>query len=332
MSESVFKYKPVYLDGDKILEKTMNEVIDSIVNSYYFLPTRVKLNDPFEGVVSKYKLGLELQMLKTMGKHASAANIVHARVSDLEKAIDNAKNNSGIFSLSKDKTCEIMWAHYANSHYGIVIEYDLNYLARFSPNNTQFDVNYSNKLPELRSSDIKDDAIKKVLGNKSEAWAYEQEFRIVLEGISGRIPHDYRAIKSITFGSRLNKEIKKEIYSLTKHKVGKFYHIETKDYELIEKPYMDGDFSSLCNLNDIDFDFEKEVNEEFNDDFKYTLEEIKNKIIDEVSCDPHINEVSGLGLSSIKKMRYLSHAHLFMIWILMRVKNMTTYILILNNY
>lgn len=69
----------------------------------------------------------------------------------------------GIYSLSKPKEnetfpCnELLWAHYANSHKGFCIEYDLDILLK--NHSSQFDIRnqihvvYKNERPEVSESD-----------------------------------------------------------------------------------------------------------------------------------------------------------------------------------
>lgn len=50
MTDNYFKYKGLTLSPNGGLdERTLKQVIDPIVCSYYFLPTRDRLNDPNEG-------------------------------------------------------------------------------------------------------------------------------------------------------------------------------------------------------------------------------------------------------------------------------------------
>ena len=146
------------------------------------------------------------------------------------KQIDRTNDQSGVYSLTADPIDELMWAHYANSHHGIAVEYDLEKLIRFSAEirTHSFSVTYSSNPPKidlpLKGHDPKA-IVMSMLGNKSKNWSHEQEHRIVVENLCGQVPHDYRAVKSITFGARLPQTIREQVYELTKQRVLEFYEI-----------------------------------------------------------------------------------------------------------
>ena len=127
-----------------------------------------KMNDPFEGSVE----------LPKSDRHE---RWVTPLIQDL--------HTIGIYSLSKPKEnetfpCnELLWAHYANSHKGFCIEYDLDILLK--NHSSQFDIRnqihvvYKNERPEVSESDSLFDVQSKVFGTKSLAWKYENEVRLV---------------------------------------------------------------------------------------------------------------------------------------------------------
>jgi hypothetical protein len=140
--------------------------------------------------------------------------------------------SSGIFSLSNDPQHELMWAHYGGSHYGMAIEYNLKLLTRFVPTQAchHFPVTYSGSPPLVGINNLSQDnggAIRSRLGYKSPAWGYESEYRVAIDNMNGGVSHDYRAVKSITFGARTNDEVVNKIIDLTKHKVVDYYQIQT---------------------------------------------------------------------------------------------------------
>jgi len=242
MPETLFKYKPIFLDENGTLdEQTICQVIKPIVSSYYYLPKRQQLNDPTEGVfynqIQKGFAGV-LQFVSLLDKRDELSGAID----EFSNHINHSTDNSGIFSLSRTPSDEIMWAHYANSHCGIVIEYDINLLTRFSSKKHLhcFDVSYPMCPPTFILKDLHieaRDAITTMLGHKSPRWADEKEYRVVMEGINGSIPHDYRAVKSITFGLKVPNFVRATIYNMVKDKVANFYEIiiPSKSYELIRE-------------------------------------------------------------------------------------------------
>ena len=205
----------------------MNYVVKPIQTSHFYLPTRASLNDPTEGVF-RNSLDTELkgylQGVYGVGEQHDLMDKVYSSARQIVRNIDT----SGIFSLTENPTDELMWAHYADSHQGIAIEYDLELLTRFVPNQHLhiFDVIYDKKTPLLGINSIASrNAMQVMFGYKSPRWHYEDECRVVTDNISGQMPHDYRAVKSITFGYRFPEEKRDMVIDLLKDRVQNFYRI-----------------------------------------------------------------------------------------------------------
>jgi hypothetical protein len=230
MPDSYFKYKGLTLSDDGDLDaRTLQHVIEPIGESYFYLPTREKLNDPNEGIfINQIQAGINgfLRGVAVIGE----INDLKQAFYHLAHQIGQSTDNSGVFSLSGNVTDELLWAHYAASHHGIAIEYDLAQLTRFCPKPLLncFPVSYVESPPQLDFHHLQEDpqqAIFSMLGHKSPRWSYEDEFRVLLESNNGRMPHDYRAVKSITFGLKVQNEIQEQIFHATKHKVPKYYQV-----------------------------------------------------------------------------------------------------------
>ncbi|MEN8178020.1 MAG: DUF2971 domain-containing protein [Pseudomonadota bacterium] len=230
MPENHFKYKPIYIDQNgRLEEQSILHIIEPIRDSSYYLPTRKQLNDPTEGTFdNQVQEGLAgfMHSLTGIGEQQE----IKQAVLELMRQISHSTDNSGVFSLSKTAVDELMWGHYANSHCGIAIEYDIVLLTRFSSKQHLhcFDVRYSETPPELKLENIQEnipEAICTMLGHKSSTWSHESEFRVLLENTNGPIPHDYRAVKSITFGLGVSEAVRRYIYEKTKHKVQNYFEI-----------------------------------------------------------------------------------------------------------
>jgi hypothetical protein len=89
-------------------------------------------------------------------------------------------------------------------------------------------VEYVEEPPSLDMQNLQGhsgEAVRAMLGHKSPRWSYEEEFRIVLENMHGPLPHDYRAIRSITFGLEVPDQTRKDIFEAMKHKVPDYNEI-----------------------------------------------------------------------------------------------------------
>lgn len=123
---------------------------------------------------------------------------------------------AGIFSLSvsKEPLNLLLWSHYANSHKGFCIEYDLDILTQFNNEVNTFWVDYSDKIPVLKLKLFlgKDnEVIRHFTGFKSKDWKYENEFRLLYDN-SGLQDYENKAVRSIYFGLRMGDKEKERIF------------------------------------------------------------------------------------------------------------------------
>ncbi|MGB3780215.1 MAG: DUF2971 domain-containing protein [Tunicatimonas sp.] len=201
----IFKYR----GGDKNI---FNRDLDSLASDTFWAPTRETLNDPSEGFLSIEDMGNQLD---------GFINVLVPDISKIAQSRDNfnealahllgQRDKVSVFSLSQSYRDELLWAHYAYSHQGFCIEYDLKKLVNSGADNWYaFPVEYVEQpptldildLPTLHPKDGVKTFIKKMIGFKSTRWNYEKEMRIICHQ-SGSQRCDYRAIKAIYFGLRM---------------------------------------------------------------------------------------------------------------------------------
>jgi len=118
--------------------------------------------------------------------------------------------------------CEnlLMWAHYANSHKGISLKFDiLEDTEFFSPAKK---VIYTKDYPEYDYISDKDDFVNQMFFTKSRDWEYEGEVR-VLKNKSGNYQFNSNSLKEVIFGCKISDGDKK-----TLNKIIKDYYPNTK--------------------------------------------------------------------------------------------------------
>lgn len=131
----LFKYYPFNLN-----------TLDSLINGYFYLPSKMQLNDP-----------IELPNIEMIG---------------VEKFIDS---NYKICSFSNNRNSMLMWSHYTENHKGIMVEYSFG---GELPSGTGIDkVKYKNENKRLR--DKGKYIFNQFLLTKNEEWAYEEEVRLL---------------------------------------------------------------------------------------------------------------------------------------------------------
>lgn len=131
-----------------------------------------------------------------------------------------------------------MWAHYADSHKGFCIEYDIPKLITYyqHPFSSVIEVKYSNNVPKIKPSLLSKKDILNVLqninGRKSKAWEYEQEVRVIYDSAE-RIEIPSSAIKSIILGKKSTKENQERIL-----KIAQIKGFSVFKSELVNKSYL----------------------------------------------------------------------------------------------
>lgn len=146
----------------------------------------------------------------------------------------------GILSLSATPTSLLMWAHYAASHRGYLIELNGDHAFFNDPSargaiGKLFPVSYRQNRPEVTVYDTSllpdqfmSTMVRDVLLTKSVEWAYEEEYRMILplgdmsrthHVVGGRfhlfaIPAD--AIKGVVFGARILEQTREKLLAVVK--------------------------------------------------------------------------------------------------------------------
>lgn len=112
-----------------------------------------------------------------------------------------ARDQNGVASFSVNPRSPLMWAHYAGSHSGICLRFDvtedLGFLALTHP------VTYSDEFPQLVWPRDRGRIVDDVLLRKSLDWKVEQEVRHVsLTTVGAALPFASRALNALIIGSR----------------------------------------------------------------------------------------------------------------------------------
>lgn len=199
-------YRYTALIDDKFDEERLKPLF---VNHQLYFPSRRKLNDPFECVVPSF-LDTPPHILQPFLKHKvskfwpdATDNQIREKIAaiDLEKLrqdIQNDVDKVGILSLTENPDDLLMWAHYANGHRGLCLEFATSieeFFGRAQP------VVYSDERSIFDPREPETNQVEKVVLTKSEHWTYELEWRIV-EHQKGEGPYKFPAetLTGIIFG------------------------------------------------------------------------------------------------------------------------------------
>ncbi|MEJ4087228.1 DUF2971 domain-containing protein [Galbibacter orientalis] len=253
---NVFKYR----GGDlEIFERDLF----ALEHNYFWGAKIDDLNDPCEALILSDKINQQLDALKFIVGKKKEGSLKEVKEAFLKVIETNKK--LGVYSLSKTYKDELLWAHYAYSHFGFCIEFDLEILKGGYRNKLlSFDVKYKNEPPEINIGDISSRAkeiFNKLVGFKSKRWEYEEEYRIITD-FSGEYFYPPNAVKSIYFGVRTTEKNKEKIKEVLRGRGIKFYQIiqKEKSYKFDCKLIEDSLEENTTYLRKFDFgDFEIEM-------------------------------------------------------------------------
>lgn len=219
---SLYKY---YSDDSRNLEAVKNNQM------WYSAPCN--FNDVFDCTITieeKDILGsalrlvpgnMEIRVGSPMWKKAKG--VVNQQIRKFQSDFEDLRTRMGITCLSETDDSLLMWAHYANNHSGICVEYELlefNSQLHFSPVPIVYtDERVCIHTLETLAMDIQGLFIES-LTSKSPEWSYEREWRIIRDDGAcgdkwdnvkrGALLESTRP-KSITLGCMAKPEYEKDV-------------------------------------------------------------------------------------------------------------------------
>lgn len=131
-------------------------LLDIFLNKRLFAAQYFNMNDPMEGYY-RYTIG-------------DLSNSVMS-------AIKSEKSKIGICSLSRTKDNNLMWAHYAEGHKGIVIGVEIN-ANKYDVEPVKYDEIIDLSIYQNHDSSH---LAKEILSHKYKIWGYEEEVRIFVK-------------------------------------------------------------------------------------------------------------------------------------------------------
>lgn len=180
------------------------EDLENLINDKFVLSIPRNFNDPFEFI----SISMEL-------KGIYEDKYVNENIPKLTKKIEDVFK-VGCFADNYNEI--LMWSHYADSHKGFCIRYDINEL--FDKIGVLIPVEYNDKIIEESLSDVS----CRAMFRKSTKWNYEGEWRMV-ESIESNEPYvliDVPKPKAIFLGCNIDENedpnIKVKLIEIAKKK------------------------------------------------------------------------------------------------------------------
>lgn len=188
--------------------RTVESALRFLQHSELYFAAIDEFNDPFEcdyALVGKHSPqeivsnmyakahrpvhGLEMVLVPTEEEYQSF----------LKNTIDGILRQIGVCCFTTKPDNLLMWAHYADEHKGVCLEFDL--LADLEAFMLPHQVNYSTGYPYIDYLDIERDACR-LIYQKSTDWMYEDEYRVLKPGTHGPVAIRPQALTKIIFGCR----------------------------------------------------------------------------------------------------------------------------------
>lgn len=196
---SLFKYSPI--SKNQLSALSQGKI-------WYSKPAR--FNDPFD--TKFYVTGRKHTYASTVPPSAMGQNMSNTSVStkqSLKPQLDQFQHGIeklGILSLAQSNKNLLMWAHYANDHKGMCIEFSRESGTELADEEAIRPIHYTNNHPTLSTQSLKSQesieaSMKRILYAKSEHWEYEQEWRHIID--VGDKLHPWPApLKTVYFGCK----------------------------------------------------------------------------------------------------------------------------------
>ena len=184
-----------FVGGD---EPALLDIFDKAVeNGSLKFTSALGFNDPFEFKFNSIAPTREAfdAWHKTYDPGRSADELEHGWASFFGKSADwntnfvprqNLLHQLYVLCLARRWDSHLMWAHYARNHQGYALIYRpeiVEAVEALADHTGTGDIDYGTQLPSLRWFQVtREEMLEPVLFTKSEEWAYEREFRLILSG------------------------------------------------------------------------------------------------------------------------------------------------------
>lgn len=202
-------------------------LFDTLINKEMWYPNPSDLNDPFD---------CDINMTFNNSQHSSIQNyfnnylkkqfstkelegINDTNISTLDfenllnKVAKRVAQRKGIACFLSNCDNLLMWAHYADSHKGVCLKFNiLEDTEFFSPAKK---VSYANDYPVYNYLEDKNDFVNQMFFTKSNEWSYEGEVR-VLKNKKDNYKFNEKCLKEVIFGCNTSEGDKKTLTKIVK--------------------------------------------------------------------------------------------------------------------
>ncbi|MGC3971012.1 MAG: DUF2971 domain-containing protein [Pirellulales bacterium] len=210
----LYKFRPF---GSEQQRKWVRSIL---IDNHLFAPTSELLNDPFDlciemtfqgnkAIVRERATAWVNRRSRHLSRHdrrkKTAESIKQMKLTG-KTEIKKYLAKTGIVSFATQCESQLLWAHYADAHRGICIEFDYKRPWRLGKEGALCEVRYQSErvIPDyFKSTPIQ--VIDSMILTKSEDWKYEGEYRVICNPRprGGLLPFNPGLISRVFVGCRM---------------------------------------------------------------------------------------------------------------------------------
>lgn len=191
------------------------------INKELYFSAPKDFNDPFDCKINAV-ISDEGGLAQSLGISNKDVKSAIANGCDINNTIDSVLNTKGICSFSKEKDNILMWSHYADSHRGICLEFDITKDYDFFV--VPIIIKYKGEYPTVDVSETRGNVGKELLTTKYEGWQYEQEVRIYKED-HREYAFNPESLTAVYFGCKVEDSERKKLCEFIRG-IGCFGHVK----------------------------------------------------------------------------------------------------------
>ena len=199
---------------------TFESIIKLLGNHCIYFPSCEQLNDPFESAINLLTdytpkqyydsfifAGMSHQLAKELTRQVFDGTIDGNTI--IKQLTNEVISSVGYFCMTTKPDNLLMWAHYADSHKGVCLKFDI--LKDLDSFLVPVKVDYNSQYINF---DCLSSSLLEVLRRKSPDWEYEDEYRIIKTDHQGLWEIKQNCLVGIIFGCRTSEEDKESIKRL----------------------------------------------------------------------------------------------------------------------
>lgn len=224
--------------------KIDENLLKTLINGEIWFPSPLSFNDPFDCQIddqTDWSYESIRKYLTSIFPKTENDQSIEAKIKEYNLTPENFSkyytekqklitSRYGVTCFTNRPCNMLMWAHYADSHKGICMKFDI-----LKDNtdffNLTFKVDYTTKFPKINFVKDVNEAGKIIMTTKSEYWNYENEIRTIKSEGDKNYPFDKNSLVEIIFGintSEVNIKTIKSICSCNGYPDVKFKRVVIK--------------------------------------------------------------------------------------------------------